>query len=56
MGSSRPVAEAMSASTDPDTPADEADLGALKRADDPHPTDRALDAVVVLDPGEGRFV
>ena len=47
----------MSASTDPDTPADEADLGALKRAEDPsYPTDRAPDAVVVLDPGEGRFV
>ncbi|HEY6651852.1 MAG TPA: PAS domain-containing protein, partial [Actinomycetota bacterium] len=48
----------MSASTDPDTPADEADLGALKRAKDPYPnsTDRAPDAVVVLDPSEGRFV
>jgi len=58
MGSSRPVAEAMSASTDPDKPADEADLGALKRAEGPYPspTHRAPDALVVLDPGEGVFV
>ena len=56
MGSSRPVAEAMSASTDPDKLADEADLGALKRAEGPYPTDRAPDALVVLDPGEGVFV
>lgn len=56
MGSSRPAAEAMSASTDPDTPATKADLGALRRAEAPHPTDRAPDALVVFDPGEGHFV